>query len=137
MTANIPKFIAEVQSRLDANGGKIPAALYFDIGKLCGMKCKEVVEAKKEHFAGKSGKKAATKTARKAAKKGTVKKTKDVKAPKGDAALVKASKKMLKGADESTGLVANTEDEYVWIASPEEISGEFKHDTAYVVDLGE
>lgn len=136
MTPNIDKFVAEVSDRLKANNGKIPAPLYFEIGKLCGMTCKQVVDAKKEHFSdkvrvgGRTPIKASPKAAKKAVKKGkTDKKVKQADEP---AELTKAQKKALKGADESTGIVEDSESAYVWIASPEEIaSTEELHKTDY------
>jgi hypothetical protein len=139
MTPNITKFVAEVKTRLKANNGKIPAPLYFEIGKLCGMKCKEVVDAKKEHFAdqvkGAGGKISDRKTAAKkpAAKKAAVKKTKKV--ADEPVSLTKKQLKALKGADESTGIVEDTDTAFVWIASPEEIANPSDiHTTNYIID---
>lgn len=137
MTPNVTKFVAEVKSRLAANSGKIPAPLYFEIGKLCGMKCKEVVDAKKEHFADQVKGAAAPKAV--AAKKPAVKKGKKTAVKKGKtkpadepAALTKAQLKAMKGADESTGVVEDTEESFVWIASPEEIANPTDlHETTY------
>jgi len=142
MTPNITKFIAEVKTRLAANDGKIPAPLYFEIGKMCGMTCKEVVDAKKEHFSGQVKVVGAAKPAKKLKKGKEAARAKKGKANKKPveaepAELTKAQKKALKGADESTGVVEDTETAFVWIATPEEISSELKHDTNYIVDLGE
>jgi hypothetical protein len=131
MTPNIDKFIAEVSDRLKANNGKIPATLYFEIGKLCGMTCKQVVDAKKEHFADKV--KGATKVAKKAVKSKT-KPKKEAKAKKESepAPLTKKQLKAFANADESHGVVENSETAYVWIASPEEIaSTEYLHKVDY------
>lgn len=141
MTANIPKFLTEVKSRLAANSGKIPAPLYFEIGKLCGMTCKDVVEAKREHFADQvkgatAGKPIAAKKVAKPAKKATKTAKPAKKATKPDdeveVKLTKKQKKMIAEADESTGVVEQTEDTFVWIASPEEIASDKDiHETSY------
>jgi hypothetical protein len=140
MTPNIDKFVKEVSNRLSANNGKIPAPLYFEIGKLCGMTCKQVVEAKKEHFADKvKGGTRTTSKPVKAAKKAVKKAKPAKKEPKGKkkveaepAALTKKQKKALANADESTGIVEDTDTAFVWIASPEEIaSTEELHKTNY------
>lgn len=148
MTPNITKFLAEIKTRLKANNGKIPAPLYFEIGKLCGLKCKDVVEAKREHFADQLKPSVAAKAPAakkvKAPKVDPVKKGKDAarvraarKQADEPAELTKAQKKAAKNADESTGIVEQTETAFVWIATPEEIVSDIKHDTDYVVDIGE
>lgn len=125
------KFIAKIGERLKLGGGKIPAPVYFEVGKLCGLTCKQVVEAKKEHFSGavrtpsvKAAKapapKKATKTTKPAAKKG-----KKVDEPELTAAEKKSLKKALKNVDERTGVVEDSLDtggSFVWIASAEEIA---------------
>lgn len=135
MTSNIDKFIAEVTDRLAANNGKIPAPLYFEIGKLCGMTCKQVVEAKKEKFSDKIRNATRTTSVKpvKAAKKAVVKKVKKVKTVSDEpAALTKKQKKAFAAADESTGVVEDTPNSFVWIASPEEIANPADlHETAY------
>ena len=139
MTPNITKFVAEVKNRLAANSGKIPAPLYFEIGKLCGMKCKEVVDAKKEHFpdqvkgAGAPKVVAAKKPAVKKGKKTAVKKGKATKKVADEPApLTKKQMKALASADESTGVVEDSDTTFVWIASPEEIANPSDlHETSY------
>jgi hypothetical protein len=108
MTDNIKKFIEEIAVRIASSPkGKIPSALYFEIGKTFGMTCKEVVETKKEHFADQTRKKTKKVVARKDAKK----------APESKEVMVES----VEGCDESSGVVENSDSSFVWIATPEEI----------------
>jgi hypothetical protein len=120
-------FVLLISDLMAANGGKIPASVFFEIGRgRCGMTCKEVIEARAKFY---------PETVRtvnrkkKAAKKTIVKKVKTSDEPK---PLSKALKTAMKSADESHGVVENDGNSFVWIASPEEIANPSSlHETSY------
>lgn len=122
MTDKVKQFVEEIGARMTL--GKVPNSEIFKFGQSLGLKCREIVDLKKEHFA------FATRGASKpvlAAKAPTAKKAPKVKkvaAPTADEGveLTPKQKKALKNADESTGVVQSDETAFVWIASPEEIA---------------
>jgi hypothetical protein len=122
MTPNETKFVAEMKKRLAA--GKVPAPVFFEVGKLCGLKCKEVVDAKKAHFSDN-------------VKGAPVKKSPPPKKYTAEEQLKRAkedSDVILSGrygninvedngeAEPEHGIVKDDGNEFVWIASPELIA---------------
>lgn len=123
------KYVAEM-TRLLAKG-KVKAPVYFEVGKTFGMACKEVCEARKKHFSGEMKTPAKAKAA------------KAVKEILGDAAELNGDYGSPEVEDNSEpvgpppdfGVVIDTPDEFVWIATPEEIKNPSDlHATNYIID---
>lgn len=127
--AKVEEFVDHMNSQKKSELG-FPAAELYKVGMAFGLTCKEV----NENFLGKDKavsrgrylaivpnvnvkKVAAKKPAKKVSKKADVEPVK----------LTKKQKKALAEADESTGVVENTEDSFVWIASPDEIQNPDKY----------
>lgn len=129
MTPSETKFVAQIKALLEK--GKVAGPKYFEVGKLCGMKCKEVVDAKKKYFS------AGTKASVKSAEAKNTTKTEQVPATELDelktkyGSLVEDNEEPA-GPPSDFGIIANTENEFVWIASPEEIANPSDlHSTSY------
>ena len=125
MTPNETKFVAEMKKRLAA--GKVPAPVFFEVGQQYGLKCKEVVIVKKEHFSGKPP--AQVQKSRPAKKLTAAEQLK----------LAKTNQEVIDRVDLKTrygninvedngeaepehGVVKDDGNEFIWIASPSEIA---------------
>jgi hypothetical protein len=126
MTANETKFVAEIKALLAK--GKVAAPKYFEVGKLCGLKCKEVVDAKKAYFSGETKSSPAPQKSKPAKK--LTQAEQDEQAKINHDVIMNADLSNRYGSitveDNSEpapdfGIVTDTPEAFVWIASPEEI----------------
>ena len=144
MHAKITEFVLFLQGLPESNQG-FSAKDFYKLGQNYGITCKQI----KDTFLGKqrairAGRYPAEIGAVPLGKKAASKKAASKKAASKKAASKKAARKVTSTAcadfdndvdkiigDESTGVVENTADSFVWIATPEEIAGELIHQTNY------
>lgn len=123
------KYVAEMKKLLAK--GKVKAPIYFEVGKAFGMTCKEVCEARKKHFP--RDKKIISENEKiiMPILDGEIELNGDY----GSHEIKDNSEDVDDGPPPDFGVVIDTPDEFVWIASPEEIENPADlHSTNYSID---
>ena len=122
------KYVAEMNKLLAK--GKVKAPVFFEVGKTFGMTCKEVCEARKKHFSGEM--KVVSKTKAEKAVKEILGDAAELHGDYGSPEVEDNSEEVDAGPPPDFGVIEDSENSFVWIASPDEIENPTSiHDTTY------